>query len=320
MRHHLLPNDCEDYRVNMHSHSTCSDGSFTPEEIKAMYVEKGYSAVAFTEHRELFDFSRLNDDRFIAIKSYEIDFSSQNPPLVLPINGTPQIYDYETMHINLYAKDPERAQAIDLSDLSDFSIDNINEAIRRAAAAGFIAVYNHPHWSLNTHETYTALEGLTGLELVNGASQRSSDMDYTPHVYNEMARAGKRLCVVGGDDNHVAHHMFLAWTVVKAKALSHRALIEAIEAGNCYASSGPVIEALYVEDGAVHVHTSEAAGIFYTTPGRKKAARLSEGGAPLVTEATFPLMPGQPCFRITVRDAAGRHANTRFYYPEEWQK
>ena len=59
MRQYLLPRSGNFYKVNMHNHTTFSDGKQTPEEIKELYLSRGYSAVVFTEHEGLIDFSYL---------------------------------------------------------------------------------------------------------------------------------------------------------------------------------------------------------------------------------------------------------------------
>ena len=38
------------YKANLHSHSTLSDGCLTPEEMAAAYREQGYSILAITDH------------------------------------------------------------------------------------------------------------------------------------------------------------------------------------------------------------------------------------------------------------------------------
>lgn len=221
--------------------------------------------------------------------------------------------------MNLYARHDD-AQAIDIAALREtFCVDNINEAVRRAHEAGFMVVYNHPHWSMNTYPLYTALQGVDGIEIVNGASNRASDLDYTPHVYDEMACTGHRMICVGGDDNHSLPHFYRAWTMVKAPALTPYGLVEAMMAGNCYATEGPQIEELYIEDGYVHVRTSPVFGVYYSTAMRHRARYSAEenGGEP-VTQASFKLDPEHLYFRISLKDMTGKHANSRIYYAEEW--
>ena len=318
MRKYLLPEGGQFYKVNMHSHSTLSDGKQTPEELKEAYLKLGYAAIAFTEHGQLHDLNHLTDERFVAIRSYEIDFLQKAHPAFSAYEGEVQTFDHaEAVHMNFYAKRPDITERVHKTPLKEFRIENLNEAIRQAKELGYLTVYNHPNWSLNTWELYSKLEGLDGIEIVNGASQRSSDIDYAPCVYDQMARAGKRMICVGGDDNHNVQHFGTAWTMVKAPALSYADLMENLEAGNCYASEGPEITELYMEGDTVHVRCSAAKGVFLTTAGRRKGAILSEGDAPLVTKASFKIKPEDYFFRITVRDAAGKHANSRFYYLEE---
>ena len=42
------------------------------------------------------------------------------------------------------------------------------------------------------------------------------------------------------------------------------------------------------------------------------------GNAPL-TEATFKINPNDFCFRISVRDERGNHANTRMFFLDEFK-
>ena len=320
MKKFLLPESGKFYKVNMHSYSNLSDGRQTPEELKALYMEKGYSAIAYTEHGKIHDLSRLTDENFVAIKSYELDMSDKTKPAFPLYEGEPLNWQHwNVIHMNLYAKDPEKTtEAVDISDLrGEFSTKNINEAIRRANEAGLLVVYNHPHWSLNDYSLYSELEGIHGLEITNGAAFRSSDLDYTPYVCDQMSRLGKRITCVGGDDNHDTKHFFQAWTMVKADELSHDALIGAIEKGHCYASQGPEIYELYVEDNNVHVKCSDAVGIFYTSAGRRKCAELDMTYENPKNEAVFPIDPTDIFFRITVRDARGKRANTGVFWLDE---
>ena len=45
-----------------------------------------------------------------------------------------------------------------------------------------------------------------------------------------------------------------------------------------------------------------------------------ENGNELLTEATFPVNPEDFCFRISVKDERGNHANTRMYFIDELLK
>lgn len=340
MRKYLLPETGNFYKVNMHSHSTYSDGVQTPEQLKEIYKAQGYSAIAYTEHEALFDLTHLNDDEFLALTSYEYALGNKTNPAHCFYEGTPTCFaDIEQMHLNLYAKDPHNKKQICFNPKfigekqkaligepeyvgePDFkkvwSIECINEIIKTARDNGFLVCYNHPNWSMNTYETYSKLENLNMLEINNGASNRGSDMDYTPYVYDQMLRLGKRISCVGGDDNHSTIHFFKAWTMVKAESLTHENILNAIENGECYASSGPEISELYYEDGKVYIKCSEADAIHLYTAGRRRARTAEVKEGEFVTEASFEIQPTDHYFRIAVKDKNGNHANTRAYFLDE---
>ena len=322
MKNYLLPEGGKFYKVNMHSHTVLSDGKQTPEELKQMYMDAGYSAIAFTEHRRFHNLNHLTDENFVAINSFELDYNDSEKVPFCFYEGAPQCFSHvECIHMNVYAKDPNRTTGVDVDDLkTGFTVENINKMIQRCKDEDFLVVYNHPRWSLNTYPLYSQLRGLDGIEIDNGASSRSSDMDYAPYVYDQMACCGIRMTNVAGDDNHDKHHFFHAWTMVKAPALTYADLIESIEKGNSYTSSGPEIKELFIEGDEVTIRCSEAAGVYYHTAGRAKACKLDESGQHQpITEATFKIDPMHLYFRITVKDYSGNRADTRIYYLDELQ-
>ena len=244
----------------------------------------------------------------------------------------------ECLHLNLFAKDPKNLKAVchnpkfvhcgnsklyretaqyvgDGNFQQEFTAENINEVIRTAKENGFLVTYNHPNWSLNTYEIYSKLEGLDGLEICNGNCTYGND--YAPIVYDQMLRCGKRIMCVAGDDNHSSGGFFRSWTMVKTDELTYDALMEGLEKGNCYASSGPEITELFVEDGKVTVRCSAAKRIDYFTAGRRRLAKFAPKGGELITEATFEIDPNDVYFRIAVRDEDGEHASSRGYWLDE---
>ncbi len=324
MRQYLLPENCQFYKANLHSHSTLSDGAYPPEELKERYKAAGYSVFAYTEHRNYHDLrARLDDEEFITLPSYEANVSrdyDHTPFPALQEGPSRSPNQAEVVHLNMFAIDPDKTTCEpDISDIYDtHSVENVNELIRRGKEAGFMVSYNHPHWSLNTASLYNKLEGLDAIELINGACYRSSALDFVPHVMREMAWNGKRLVAFAGDDNHEERHFFQAWTMIGAPELSHAAIIKAMQKGDCYVSTGPEIKELYVEDGVVHIKTSEAQGIFLATAGRRKPSAVMPrtGGEP-ITEAELRLDETDVFFHIIVKDLQGRPAATRIYYLDE---
>jgi len=340
MKQYLLPDTGHYYKVNMHCHTTLSDGTQTLEEVKEFFKKKGYAAVAFTDHEIMLDHSDLTDEDFIAITSYEYGFDKCTE------NHFPGLYEGELLsrdhgekvHLNFYSKDPhdtrmvccnldyiwgnarnyrEQARYVGSPDYErKYTVAGVNEVIRAARERNMLVVYNHPNWSMNTSHLYCNLENLNALEILNGDGGVDSDMEDVPHVYQEMARAGIRIPCVGGDDNHSIGASGLCWTMVNAPSLSYENIIDGIESGNCYASAGPEIKELYLEDGKVTVRTSDAVEIHLLTAGRR-TDHLKATPDTRLTEATFPVYPQDFMFRISVRDQEGHHAYTRYYYFDE---
>ena len=78
MKKYLLGGKGNFYKANLHIHTTISDGCFSPEEVKRMYMEKGYSILAYTDHEVIVPHNELSDRNFLAITAYE---ASVNAPL-----------------------------------------------------------------------------------------------------------------------------------------------------------------------------------------------------------------------------------------------
>ena len=74
MKRYVLPEDGTFYKANLHCHSTCSDGTLTPEEIKEIYKSNGYSVVAYSDHNVLIDHSDLDDEDFLTVTIDKDDY------------------------------------------------------------------------------------------------------------------------------------------------------------------------------------------------------------------------------------------------------
>ena len=61
----LIPEAGKFYKANMHCHTNISDGTRSPEEVKAWYKAAGYSAVCFTDHEVLIGHKELCDDELL---------------------------------------------------------------------------------------------------------------------------------------------------------------------------------------------------------------------------------------------------------------
>ena len=339
MKHELLPTSGNFYKANMHMHTNLSDGKMTLEETKKLYMDNGYSIVAFTDHETLVPHNDLSDENFLAITSYEIENN----------NLFPGGYSYQkTYHLNLYAKDKnatvssvfspdhiwlDHARLLPSEDCAKinyprhYSIASVNDVIRRANEEGFLVCLNHPVWSSQNLEDYKGITGLWGIEVYNHGAAVGGYID-TPQPMVEFCRAGERVFPIAADDAHSVAHCCGGWINVKAEKLEYETVMTALEKGDFYASNGPEIKELYMEDNVVHVSCSEAVSIFLVSERRFTRAKRGTYDAP-VTEAAFDITKYldetrrasahsfRPFFRIEIHDAHGKVAYSRPYFIDE---
>ena len=330
----LIPEQGQFYKTNLHCHTNISDGTRPPEEVKEFYKRHGYSAVCFTDHEVLVPHNDLCDEDFIALHGYEVAVKQD-------IHASTSWFQ-PVYHFNMIAKTQDNVYLPkfflnnpmkvgnartwlakcgvyeETIDTTEYDIDWINEYTKAVKDAGFLITYNHPEWSLQGPSDYIGLEHLHAIEVINGGCQALNDN--TSLHYNYMLRAGRRLVPVGGDDNHRESGSLKAWTMIKAPQLSYDALIQAYEKGHCYATEGPEILRLVLEDGKIKVRTSSVVSIYLRTEGRyvQEAADKAAG----VTEAEFDYCPEKfgKFFRIEIRDTHGYRAFSNAYYTDDLAK
>lgn len=314
----LLPEDGGWYKANLHCHTTQSDGKWTPEEAKAAYQAQGYDILALTDHNVWGWEPHLNEEGvFVVLAGMEVNID--RPMEHGRVWDTTPVY-----HLNLYDIDPLRRRSeATPPDMHDYSLAAVNAYIAQMKQKNFLCCYNHPWWSLQTYADYAGLVGLDAFEIYNYGCELEGLYGYAPRAYDDLLRSGQRLACFAGDDNHNAAapgepfcDSFGGWTMVNAKKLGYLAVTEAMKQQRCYASNGPALNALYVEDGALHVACSPAACIYVHGAGRKALRAAARAGETL-EKAAFPLTGGETYLRVEVRDRQGRFAASRAYFADE---
>ena len=99
MRTYLLPESGNDYKANLHCHSTLSDGKMTLEELKDRYTAQGYSIIAFTDHDIFLPHPELADESFLPLHGFEVEVNE-----VVPESTVTQ--KRKTCHLCFVALDP----------------------------------------------------------------------------------------------------------------------------------------------------------------------------------------------------------------------
>lgn len=331
MKKYLISPTGQFYKANLHCHSTMSDGSLTPEEIKKYYLEHGYSIVAYTDHELLFPQNHLTDDHFLALNGLEHDVNDLTPETFMerhvchfccialePDNHLTPFPDesrycpgnLEYLHLAKPVPGTEGSHQV-------YTPAYISQLMKDVKSYGFFITYNHPNWSLETPDVFCQYEGMDAMEIANNTCIVEGFEDYNSKEYDAMLQSGHRIFCVADDDNHnrsrVDRDSFGAWTMIKADRLEYRTITKALQDGQFYASQGPEIHELWLEDDTIHITCSPAASIHFTTVQRHRHRELAPKGGS-ITEASFRLNPNDGYVRVTVTDHQGKHADTNAYF------
>jgi hypothetical protein len=297
MKKFLLPENGNFYKANLHCHTLLSDGKCTIEEVKEAYKAEGYSIVAFTDHDVFLPHNDLTDDKFLALNGYEMEVND-----VLPEGGNPKAR--KTCHMCLIALDKDQVtpvcwhrtkycfrnaveQRVNVQNdesLPDYervySSEGISEMMKMGRDGGFFVTYNHPTWSLESYPEYIGYNNMHAMEIVNGACVKMGYNDYNERVYDDMLRSGKRIFCISTDDNHAVADRFGGFTMIKADKLEYSAITDALVNGNFYASEGPIINSLWIEDDVLHIECSPVYKIAVFSSKRLDIAPQKQGADP----------------------------------------
>lgn len=332
--------EMKQYRANLHSHTVLSDGKLTPEEMVAAYKEQGYSILAITDHEAPYDHTSLTTDDFLMITGYEAYIRPSPVCAYDPYNAE--------IHLNLLAKDPHNTAFIGydpnfckymtpdvaeqrkhLGDLGPrkYEHDYIQKFIDTARENGYLVSYNHPVWSMEFEQDILSYDGYFSMEVFNTGSQLINGYENNMALYDKVLRTGKTPYVHGADDNHnkapfgdLLCDSFGAWTQVLADDLSYDSVIRALEEGRFYATTGPTITNLTIdENGHVVLDCSPAQRIIAHHSPKRAQNVYNPDGSP-VTHAEFDVPERASYVYFSVLTADGKAAHTHAFRREDFMK
>ena len=302
----LLPPTGNLYKMNLHTHSTVSDGSFTPAQLKALYMAQGYSAVAFSDHRICQPHTELTDENFVALTSVEVDFNTYDETGLCR----------KVVHMNALCRDPETACTI--PSVKTMGFDEMNAMIRRLKDMNCYVTLNHPVWSDMSTDDLLKLQGMDAIEVFNTIGVEFNNYSDDSAYFEYFLRAGGRAIPVAADDCHRVFEdgspfveYFGGFTVAKADSLTYDSLLGALETGACYASTGPMFKNLWLEGDILHVETVEpVSGVFvHGKYLHYKVAELERTDCITHSQLDIgPLRAISPYIWVQLKTAAGKKA------------
>ena len=162
-------------------------------------------------------------------------------------------------------------------------------------------------------------DGFFSLEIFNTGSMVINGHENNLGLYDRLLRHGKFPYVHGADDNHNKQPFddprcdsFGAWTMIIAPELSYPAIIQALELGNFYASTGPEIRELHFRKGHVTLRCSAARRItMHMSPKRSQNVCARPGET--LEFAEFDIPDSAPYVYFSVFGPDGTEAHTRAY-------
>ncbi len=275
------------YKANLHTHTTCSDGARSPDEMIQMYADGGYDVLVLTDHGRIAVPEYRRVERLLQIPGMELDTYVQTPH---PGTG---------WHIVGFPCTEE---------LSDYRGKSPQEIIDFYTAQGAISIIAHPYWLSLTCHDLLGVKGYTAIEVWNGTCDNGNSKACSSVIWDDLLYRGHMLGAVGVDDCHIPDIDFgQAWTWIKAEAHEPEAIIDALRRGSFYASQGPNIYDLHVENGYIHVQSSPAARVnFIGQMGSGFVVHAQDEDGLTSVKAPFP--DESYAARVEVVDAQGRRA------------
>lgn len=327
------------HKANLHAHCTVSDGIMTAEELRDAYRAQGYSILAITDHSVMVEHQDLNREDILLLTGVELEI--EDPDYIRFKNHTRE------RHFCLIGKNPYR-QWIPFRDPNPiprsvayeasneigsvprgYSPEAFNELIAECNQQGFLVLYCHPQWSMESYPDYQHLEGIWGMEYRNSDALSLGYDENNSQIFEDLLRMGKFVMPVCSDDLHrPTRHGFQVlggcWNMIGCRELRYEEVIGAMERGDLYASCGPEIHSLTWENGILRLTSSEVVRIQVVSHVHW-AGQVSAEPGKFLTGAEFDMTNWfELCrdhergyLRLILTGADGSYAVTRAYQMKE---
>jgi hypothetical protein len=263
------------YKGNLHSHTTNSDGEFTPEEMCRIYRDSRYDFLCITDHNKI---TKTEDVENITL-----------------IQGAEMGTGYE--HI----------VAVDLKE--EFNPENLSsqEIIDNINHQDAIAIVAHPYWSAITGSDLLSLEGYAGIEVYNNLCQRIFGKGYSTVQLDEILKTGRKTLGFASDDTHSRGDLTTGFIMVKSPSSQKEDLLKSIKGGYFYSSTGVIIKDFLLENfRKIKIRFTPATTvdfIAYIVSGKRITAGKNE-----MEYAEYEIKGDEKYLRIEITDRNNRKA------------
>jgi hypothetical protein len=291
------------YKGNTHTHTLNSDGDSTADEVVTWYREHGYQFLVLTDHNFVTSVTGLNalhgaDERFLVIPGEEVSARAGDKPV--HVNGLD------------VARRVEPQNGTIVADVIQRNVD----AVRQASGVPHI---NHPNfqWALTADDLEQVKNGRL-LELYNGHPQVNQDggggIPGVEEVWDRILSSGSVMYGIAVDDAHTFKQPGdprvagpgRGWVMVRSPRLDARALLDALERGDFYASTGVVLDEVQISRSGMRIKVRAEGASKYRIQFVGKGGRLLTEVADATAAYTFTGNEGY--VRAKVIESNGRLA------------
>ena len=290
MRKSFFPKDGIWLKGNPHSHSTVSDGYYSPLELAKLYAARGYDFLSMTDHNIFLPHSELPPEELLLLTGVEhdLEYGCDKCTHIIGLGAANQT---QTSY-------PCRKYTS--QELTDQQyLDMMRED-------GQYVILAHPVWSRMEPEEVSSLHGFNAIEVYNNGTEHLCHAGHAEIYWDMLLRRGYHVYGIACDDVHVTCDLFGGWVCVKAENRTHEAVLEALRKGLFYASSGPKIYDFGMDENRVYVECSPCREIHMISYPPRGKTSFVDGQ----TEASFELTGREKYVRVECIDEAGRAAWT----------
>ena len=245
------------FKGNTHAHTSVSDGKLAPEQLINEYKKAGYNFLAITDHEIYSDYTQYDTDSFIMMPGVELMLWQGDRKIAFTTHlvrlGIPGKNKFK------HAQKLQNITTTPTRELIDFLHDN-----------GNFVILAHPYWSGTRLEHFNEYsQGIDAMEIYNNVCNLAYGTGYSEAFFDTAIWADRHIFCVASDDTHQtvsAKNDFCGgFIMVKASCLDRSSIYEAISQGNFYASTGPLIDEFYVENGVAYVKCPPCEKISFNT-------------------------------------------------------
>ncbi len=292
-------------KVGLHIHTTRSDGHKTPEEALDIYQALGYDAIAITDHW-VYTPADMNRTGTQLLSGCEYNVGGNQAQ-----NGV-----YHIVGVGMTEEPDLDPTAVLRPEIP--SHEQARAVIRGIRAAGGMAIFAHPAWSLNTPAQILAVGDTDALEIYNSVSDWGmSDRPYSGLLVDMVAAVGYQPPLIATDDTHYytgeegRGFIMVDADAVEAAGGGMPGIIRAVKNGDFYATQGPELHVIRTGEKNFKVICSPCQKIAFLSNVVWTKGRIHRGDG--LTEATYTVAPGETFVRVEITDKNGLAAWSAIY-------